>query len=128
MRKLVKWGHWAVAATFAVTGAPFLFSVVAIVPRSVQRDPQMGAFTLFWGVILSLPPFACAWGIIKWRRWGWMLAIVDSVVILGGYATVVRNNKALDWGIVLALIYCAMLVWLLLPVVRAEYLRRSQVA
>ena len=128
MSKLVNWGHWVVAAFFAGVGVPFLWSVLAGIPTSLRQHPREVTYIFFWGVIMSLPPFACAWGIFKWRRWGRMLGIVFSVVILAGLTTVAFERKVSAGEGAFAFIYFVMLIWLLLPVVRAEYLRRNQIA
>jgi hypothetical protein len=128
MSKLVNWGHWLVAGFFAVSGAPFLWSVIASLPSGYREHPREGTYIFFWGMIMSLPPFACAWGIFKWRRWGRMLGIVFSVLILAGFAILAFDRKVSAGESVFAFIYCGTLVWLLLPVVRAEYFRRNQIA
>ena len=128
MSKVVNWGHWLVAAIFAVSGAPFLWSVLASAPSSLHQHPREVTYIFFWGVIMSFPPFACAWGIFKWRRWGRSLGIILTLVILGGFVMIAFDRKVSAGESVGAFIYCAMLIWLLLPGVRAEYLRREQTA
>lgn len=130
MSKFIDWGNWLVAAIFAANGlllfGPSFFSAVtsAVKGRALFYPPYL-AIT---GCVAFL---LCAWGILKWRRWGLTLGIILSVVEVGllVFFTVLDSPEALDphaW--IFPIVNFAVLIWLLLPAVRTEFSRRNRTA
>lgn len=128
MSKLVNWGHSTVAVLFALSGIGSLWAWIERIPTMFHQHPRQITYSFVGGSFLWVVTFLYAWGIFKWRPWARMLGIVLSALCFAVYAVSEFDLGKLDWGIALALIYCAMLFWLLLPVVRAEYMQRNQIA
>ncbi|HYL69484.1 MAG TPA: hypothetical protein VEX69_09980 [Candidatus Limnocylindria bacterium] len=126
MSKLTNWGHSLVAALFVASGASALWYWIEDLATAFRQDPQHITYHFIFGAVLWATTLCCAWGIFRWRPWGRMLGIVLSALCFVVYAVAFVKARDLDWA--MALIYFAMLTWLLLPNVRAEYLRRAQVA
>jgi hypothetical protein len=130
MSKLVNWGHWVVAAFFAGVGVPFLWSVLAGIPTSLRQHPREVTYIFFWGVIMSLPPFVCAWGIWTWKKWGHVLGLVQMIFALGwcirwlvdvGVQNVGMRGTIRIELLRIFLICVCILGWLVLPAVRHKY-------
>jgi hypothetical protein len=134
--KIVSWGHWLVALFSAVLGlyslAAFVFAV--IVSRDVWRSAPSDHSALVMvrmNVVAWLPLLLCAWGILRLRAWGYMLAIIAC-----GYAILAELETLVLMGftriraseIVTFTAACLVVAWLLLPSVRAAYWGKEQIA
>jgi hypothetical protein len=123
MSKLVIWGHWVVGLIFASVAAECVWEIVgALIIRGARFGPRWpdAAFLIaVSGVVFGL----CSWGILKWRPWGHALAIGVSAfeAFVGSWAALVGDTGSL-FPITAALV----LIWLLLPPVRAAYWQRVQ--
>ena len=133
MSKLVNWGHWLAAAYFAFWGADLLWTSVAGIPELLRDHPRHITYILVSDVLVLVAISLCTWGILNWQRWARNLGVVLSVLIIGLIALAAWT--APEFGLLpilefalTALIAGSVLIWLLLPVVRAEYLRRDQLA
>jgi len=133
MSKLVNWGHLLVAAYFAFWGVDLLWSSVSVFPRLLRDHPHEITYILVMDAIVWVWILLCAWGILKWQRWAQKLGVALSVLMLLFIALAAWT--APQFGVVLILefglvtiIAASVLAWLLLPAVRAEYLRRNQPA
>jgi hypothetical protein len=124
--KVVNWGHWVVAALFAVSGGAWLWDSIARLPVVFREHPQEVTYYFVSDAFLWAPALLCAWGILKWRSWARTLGVILSAFIFAVYGIAFVIARKLDWA--MALIYCSALMWLLLPVVGAEYSRRNQIA
>ncbi|MGA8222359.1 MAG: hypothetical protein WB780_11950 [Candidatus Acidiferrales bacterium] len=133
MSKLTDYGHWLVAAYFAFWGADLLWSSVAGFPRSLRDHPRHITYILVSDMLVLVAISLCTWGILNWQQWARNLGVVLSILILGLIALAAWTAPELGLLVILefaltALIAGAVLIWLVLPVVRAEYLRRDQLA
>ena len=126
MSKVVNWGHWVVGALFAVSGAAWLWYSIARLPVVLPEHPQEVPYYFVSDAFLWVPALLWAWGIFKWRSSARTLGVILSAFIFAVYGVAFVIARKLDWA--MALIYCSALIWLLLPVVRAEYSRRNQIA
>ena len=123
MSKLVIWGRLVVALISASIAAlciceimgPLIITGASFGSRSLDADFLIAIF----GVVFGL----CSWGILKWRPWGHALAIGVSAfeAFVGSWAALVGDTGSL-FPITAALV----LIWLLLPPVRAAYWQRVQ--
>jgi hypothetical protein len=133
MSKLVDGGHWAVGAFFLILGLDVLISSLAEVPRLVHQHPQaVTYFVVAHALVLWIPAFLCAWGVVKWlrraRHLGLALCALFGALGLASslrFDTGVRVNGAL---LLIALVSCAAFAELLLPAVRVEYSRKNRMA
>jgi len=131
MSKLVIWGHWLVAAVLAAKGVGTLYEIVRYFPRA-WHDPNVLTYpTDYFTVGLCVFYFACAWGLLNWRKWAHTSAIALSLLELALFVTLV----AMDWSATLvttivswAALNGAILTWLVLPSVRSNYRRGEQTA
>jgi len=132
---LVNGGRWLVAAIFAIEGVTTVWS--SFVTRLIDGLSglswgETGSFFLLYARSMSsLTLLLCAWGIFNWRVWARYVALflsaLDFVGAVAGFYFVSwsRTNVALALAIVLN---SAILIWLLLPSVRAEYARKALTA
>jgi hypothetical protein len=121
--KIVTWGHWIVGLLAAAIAAASIWGIVGNAV-SMERGKRFGPQVLIadsqfavLGVICAL----CAWGILKWRPWGHVLAlaIFTFELFAGGLALLVGDSGPLYF-----LVACLVLSWLMLPSVRSAYWRR----
>ena len=132
MNKIVDWGHWLVAAVLAVKGFALLYEIVAYLPQAWRHPNTLTYPTDHLALGLCALYFACAWGILTWRSWGRKVALAitafESVIVAAlmvvTYGLAIFNARMN----LIALLNCAAMIWLVLPAVRAEYLRRNQIA
>lgn len=133
MNKVVDWGHWIVAALFAISGVDLVWSTVVTFPRVLREHPDDITYRVVSDVLIWLAILICAWGILKWRRWARSLGIVLAPFwcVAFGFAVSVglssREKLDFEWPL-LCLAGCLVLVWFFLPAVRLEYSRRKQIA
>lgn len=124
MSKIVTWGHWIVGLLAAAVAAEIIGGII----DSTVRMYRAGGFGLedsgwiFLGFGFALVCALCAWGILRWRSWGHVLAVGISA-----FALFVGNEALLvgDSGPLFPIAALLVLVWLLLPSVRAVYWRRA---
>jgi hypothetical protein len=121
--KLVIWGHWIVALISASLAAGCIWEIVG---ASIIRDARFGPRSLdanFPIAVVGVVYGLCSWGILKWRRWGHALAIGVSAFVsfVGSWAALVG-----DTGSLFPITAVLVLIWLLLPPVRAAYWQRVQ--
>ena len=121
--KIVTWGRWIVGLLAAAITAT---SIWGIVGNTVSMKPaaRFGSQVLvadFQFVVLGVTCGLCAWGILRWRTWGHVLALVVFTLELfvGGLALFVGDS-----GPLYPFTACLVLSWLLLPSVRAAYWRK----
>jgi hypothetical protein len=126
VNKIVNWGHWAVALLACAIAVE---SVWAIIQNTVSMGRAerfnagiLGANFLF--LALAFASALCAWGIFRWRSWGYVLALGISAFELfaGAEAAMVGDISPL-----FPLAPFLVVVWLLLPTVRLAYWRRASV-
>jgi hypothetical protein len=139
MNKVIHWGRWCAAAFFAFQGLFFLFAIEAIVVFSAVELHERMLYPAVMAPILSFPLLACAWGIVKLRRWGYGLAIVLAVAEgLAGIVAVwllkanissvyvVGFSIYFDPAFMSSLLFAyIVLLWLLLPSVRTRFLHKG---
>lgn len=123
--KTVSWGHWVVALLACSMAVE---SVWAIIHNSVSMSRADGLSPRileanFPLLILALVSALCAWGIFKWRSWGYGLALGISAfeLFIGVEAAMVG-----DASFLFPLAPFLVVVWLLLPAVRMAYWRRKK--
>jgi hypothetical protein len=127
MTKLVNWGHWVVGLLAAAIAAADIWGIVGntvSMDRGARFAPQVqNADAMF--AFLALICAMCAWGILQWRPWGHLLAVVIFAfeVFAGGLAAL-----AGDSGLLYPIAACAVLTWLLVPSVRSAYWGKAQTA
>jgi hypothetical protein len=123
--KVVVWGHWIVGLLAAAITVANIWGIVGntvSMERGARFGPQVliadSLFAVF-GMICGL----CAWGILRWRPWGHVLAlgIFTFEVFVGALALLVGDS-----GPLYPLVACLVLSWLVLPSVRSAYWRRVQ--
>jgi hypothetical protein len=113
-----------VGLIFASAAAGCIWDIVgALVIRGARfgpRWPDTAFLIAAFGVIFGL----CSWGILKWHSWGHALAIGVSALeaFFGSWAALVGDADSL-FPIITAML---ILIWLLLPPVRAAYWQRVQ--
>ena len=133
MNRLAKWGHWLVAAFLGARGLGLFHWLVIDIPPAWHRlhaaTPPRGYVPA--AIALCGFYFACAWGILMWRKWAHVSAITLTLLELAifglaaamvGWITPSASN-ALWLGLNLA-----VFAWLVLPDVRTSYWQRQQVA
>ena len=124
MDRIVDWGHWVIATLFAVHAIlNFNLSLLRVLHSQHILEG-------LWPSLVKAPSYvpiagilflACAWGIFKWRTWAHTLAVVlcaiNLLVFLFGSSSFHRPILMLS----ISMTFAAMLVWLLLPSVRAKF-------
>jgi hypothetical protein len=130
MSKIVNWGHWVVAALFAAWGLDSLWRAVVGFPSLFRQHPSDITYHVVSDAFLWVAVLACAWGIFKWRPWAHTLGIVLSAFFAVAMGLVFAvgsqsGTKPNPYFAPTILIVCTVLIWLVLPAVRAEYRRRS---
>jgi hypothetical protein len=136
MSKLVNWGHWLVAVLLGVLGLYFLggFAFALVVSKELRGSVPSGhegMVMISLNLVAWLPFLICAWGVLRWRPWGHALTItLCALAILVEVETLIfRGIRGFAAAEILKLtVACLVVVWLLLPSVRTQYLRREQIA
>jgi len=67
--KIANWGDWAVAGFLATQGILTLWMIALAFPRALRQPDTLTPPTDYIMVGMCALFFACAWGIVKWRRW-----------------------------------------------------------
>jgi hypothetical protein len=123
--KVVIWGHWIVGLLAAAIATQNIWGIVGntvSMERGARFGPQvLSADSSF--AVLGMICALCAWGILTWRPWGHVVALVIFTfeVFVGGLAALVGDS-----GPLYPIAACLILSWLLLPSVRSAYWRRVQ--
>ena len=130
MSKFINWGNWLVAAIFAANGL-LIFGPASLGTIANALKGQATFYPAYLAIIECAAFLLCAWGILKWRRWGLLFGIILSAIELGLLVcfTVLDSSANRDpqaW--ILPLVVFAVLIWLLLPPIRMEFSRRNQIA
>jgi hypothetical protein len=108
--KVVVWGHWIVGLLAAAITVANIWGIVGNTV-SMERGARFGSQVLIadslfavFGMVCGL----CAWGILKWRAWGHVLAlgIFAIQLFVGGFALLVGDS-----GPLYPLIACLTLSW-----------------
>jgi hypothetical protein len=135
MSKIVNWGHWLVGAFFVFLSASMLWHPLTGLPKLLQllrHYPPYMTYVVVEDALTWAAVLICGWGIFRWRRWGRVLGIVLSAYLLAVCVTGLtyfQQGIRASWPLfLLGLISCSVFIWLFLPAVRAEYLRRNQLA
>lgn len=121
--KVAIWGHWIVgllAAAIAATSIGGIVGNAISMGRGARFGPQvLIADSQF--AVLGLICALCAWGILRWRPWGHVLAlgIFAFEFLVGGLALLVGDS-----GPLYPFVAFLVLIWLVLPSVRSAYWRR----
>ena len=130
MSKIAHWGHWLVAAFFAFKGFLFIYENVPHFTHALRNH-----IPLTYQDYLLLAPWiaypACAWGILKWRQWGQIGAIALSSLELAVIVAMVAmyGPLSLDRNIILwSALNAGVVIWFVLPPVRAGYWPRQRTA
>ncbi|MGD0955885.1 MAG: hypothetical protein ABR953_03550 [Candidatus Acidiferrales bacterium] len=130
MSKVVHWGHWVVAGVFAIKGLGMLYEIIPhfihALRNQIPFSDQDYLILIPWALYL-----ACAWGILRWRQWGQIFALMLSLLELTAVVTMVAmyGLLSLDSNIVLwSALNCGVVIWLVLPQVRSGYWQRTQTA
>jgi hypothetical protein len=132
---VVRAGHWLIVAFLAVLAA-FSFWMLIKSARelpefvnAVRTAPATGpgesvGFYIKLRLLLWIPALICAWGVLKWRRWGQALTITlcglalclwfMELVLFG------RPYLAFHW-FATALAATSIILWLSLPQVRSQF-------
>ncbi|HEX4075887.1 MAG TPA: hypothetical protein VHX49_10845 [Candidatus Acidoferrales bacterium] len=130
MSAIAKWGHWVVAAFFAFKGIGLIYENVPHFAHALRNHIPLTDQDYLLAVPWVLYP-ACAWGILKWRQWGQIGAIALSVLELAVAVTLVvmYGPLSLDRNIILwSALNAGVVIWFVLPEVRAGYWPRQRPA
>ena len=127
------------AAVFAGAGLNCLFfAIVEGIPglidwwrggRPAWSDTGISPELAFPPVALFFPLLLCAWGILRWKRWGHALGILISGAFLAETPKSVWDWRmhGTSWADFIGLaIVCLVVAWLLAPKVRRRYWREAQ--
>jgi hypothetical protein len=126
MSKIVDWGRWVVAFLACAMAVECIGATIhntSLMSRAEGFSPGiLEANFLF--LALAFVSTLCAWGIFRWRSWGYVLALGISAFELfaGAEAVMVGDASPL-----FPLAPFLVVVWLLLPTVRVAYWRRTSV-
>jgi hypothetical protein len=123
--KVAIWGHWIVGLLAAAIAATCIWGIIGNTV-SMDRGARFGPQVLIADsqfAVLGLICALCAWGILRWRPWGHLLAlgIFAFELFAGGLALLVGDS-----GPLYPLVACLVLGWLVLPSVRSAYWRKVQ--
>ena len=128
MSKIVNWGHWVVGLLACAIAVESIWAIIHnTVAMGRSRGETFGAIISDANVLffcLALATALCAWGIFRWQSWGYVLALGISAFELfaGAEAVMVGDASPL-----FPLVPLLVVVWLLLPAVRAAYWRQVSV-
>jgi hypothetical protein len=132
MNKLVNWGHWAVAAFLAIQGILTLWNIALVFPPAWRRPDTLTPSTGYIMVGLCALLFACAWSIVKWRKWAhtctFGLLLLDSADFVLQLATIGWAANSARFAFESAVPSLAACVWRVLPTVRTTLAQRQQMA
>jgi hypothetical protein len=125
-RKIVNWGRWVVtllACAIAVESISAIIHNAVSASRADGVSPRILRANLVF-LALAFVSALCAWGIFKWRSWGYVLALGISAfeLFVGVEAAMVG-----DISVLFPLAPFLVVTWLLLPAVRVAYWRRTSV-
>ena len=124
--KIANWGHWVVVL---LACAMAVESIWAIIQNTVSMSRADGVSSRILGanflfLALALVSALCAWGIFKWRSWGYVLALgISAFELFVGVEAVMVG----DISVLFPLAPLLVVFWLLLPSVRVAYWRRTSV-
>lgn len=130
MSRVANWGHWLVAAFFAFKGFLFIYENVPHFTHALRNH-----LPLSYQDYLLLVPWvaypACAWGVLRWRAWGQIgavtLSLLEIAVIVGMVS--IFGAASLDLNIILwSAANAGVVIWFVLPTVRAGYWQRQRTA
>jgi hypothetical protein len=132
--KLVNWGHWAVAALFAAAAIDSVWHNVLVTLHGVLRalsGEAVSFYPAYNDALWSVGLWICAWGILKWRRWGHRLALCFAIfglaVFIIGFLGIREMRFRVEFAI-WTFFAIGVTAWLLLPTVRHEFTRRAATA
>jgi hypothetical protein len=144
MNKLVDWGRWLVASFFAFQALLVLTGVEMAVIFLAVIGEGMYPYTAIVGLVAGLAMLACAWGLIKMRRWAYATAFVISLLesflaAIGVGQPRVKFSGTWYWigdvgfGLnpaeILSLLFAVVVLgWLALPPIRRRYWQRVAAA
>ena len=135
VNKLFSIGRWFSAAFFAVAGASAAGHTIAGTVGLIHQGSHEITYYFLTDGIYAVAMLACAWGILNFRRWAWLLAVLMTafLVVAGGFGLSVGSFdgqflKAALTPILWTVVSAAVLVWLFLPSVRIQYSQRKQIA
>jgi hypothetical protein len=136
MSRAVDWGHWIAGAFFAFLGASGLWYGLTGIPKIMGRHSGEMTYYFISELFLCVAGILLAWGLLKWRLWARKLGIGISILLASAFSYAFGMNlhsvydvmKFRATPIIHGVAVGFVLVWLLLPSVRAEYARRNQIA
>ena len=104
-------------------------------PILFRQHPNAVTYHAVSDALIWIAALLCAWGIFKWRSWARTLSIVLSLLFAVAMAAFLfidfrSGVKASLYFVpmIMTVITWSVLIWLFLPAVRAEYLRKNQSA
>lgn len=114
-------GSWVIALICAAPGA---LGVTALVKDG--RAMTWPVDLLIGGV--SLLHLIAAYGLLRWRRWGWWLAIPAlGIFYLGAWSSFFEDEEYFE-GCFLLAGGLAITVWLIVPAVRKRFAQEKAIA
>jgi hypothetical protein len=124
--KIANWGRWVVALLACAIAAESVWAVIHNAVSMSGADgvsPRLLDANFLFLALASVSALG-AWGIFKWRSWGYVLALVISAfeLFVGVEAAMVG-----DISVLFPLAPLLVVIWLLLPSVRVAYWRRTSV-
>ncbi|MGA7916716.1 MAG: hypothetical protein WCA00_15890 [Candidatus Acidiferrales bacterium] len=132
--KVVNGGRWLVAVLFAVEGAGLVWSTVTGAVDALGRSSRgesASFYPVYMDALWSVTTIACAWGILSWQLWARYLALflstLDLIAAVVGMFFIGTSGTSVALTLALVLV-SAIMIWLLLPSVRAEYVRKALTA
>lgn len=130
MSRVANWGRWLVAVFFAFKGFLFIYENAPHFTHALGNH-----IPLTYQDYLLLVPWvaypACAWGVLRWRRWGQIGAVALSSLELAVIIAMVAmyGRLSLDRNIILwSALNAGVVIWFVLPAVRAGYWQRHRTA
>jgi hypothetical protein len=127
---IAQWGRWLVAAFFAFKGFLFIYENVPHFTHALHNH-----IPLTYEDYLVVAPWvlypACAWGVLRWRSWGQIGAVTLSLLEIAVVIAMVTMFGAisLDRNIILwSALNAGVVIWFVLPAVRAGYWPRQRAA
>jgi hypothetical protein len=122
--KIANWGRWLVAADLAVGGA---------ISVKIGIDNGDGMFGALFGAAIW---FAWVWGVLAWSKWAYGFLALCAFLWIPWMAYLIFSGKAAEYGlqpfaplsIIGYVAECFILVWVLLPSVRAAYWHKEKAA
>jgi hypothetical protein len=130
VNRVANWGRWLVAAFFAFKGFGLIYENIPHFTHALGSHIRLSYQDYLLVVPWVLYP-ACAWGVLRWRRWGQMGAVALSSLELAAVIGMVAmyGPLSLDRNIILwSVLNAGVVIWFVLPGVRAGYWQRHQTA